>query len=55
FERFRRGQNSVDVSGAGLGLTIARAIAENSGGTISADSGPGGTTLITVLPVSPDG
>lgn len=54
FERFRRGTN-VDhrrFSGIGLGLYICRGIAEQHGGSISAESAPGrGTTFRVSLPL----
>lgn len=55
FDRFHR----VDAArlhngdeGSGLGLTIARAIINDHGGTITADSGPGGTAITITLPLS---
>ncbi len=56
FERFHRvdpSRNSVDGSGSGLGLTIARAIVSDHHGTLTADSdGLGtGTSFIITLPV----
>jgi signal transduction histidine kinase len=48
FERFVRAGES---SGAGLGLPIARWIAEAHGGTLELeDSRPGGTTFVVTLP-----
>ncbi|HEX5936433.1 MAG TPA: HAMP domain-containing sensor histidine kinase [Actinomycetota bacterium] len=47
FDRFSR---APDSPGAGLGLAIARSLVEAHGGTIRADSGPGGTTIAFVLP-----
>ena len=49
FERFVRLDNS---DGAGLGLPIARWIAEAHGGTLELDgSGPGRTTFVVTLPL----
>jgi signal transduction histidine kinase len=57
FERFYRGDRSrvrdEDQSGAGLGLTIAKAIIEAHGGHIWIESAPGqGTTVTFTLPKS---
>ena len=44
-----------DQEGAGLGIAIARAIAELSGGRLAIDSRPGlGTTVAVSLPLQPD-
>ena len=56
FERFYRSpRHAGTVPGSGLGLWIARALAESCGGTVRASSaGPGhGTTLSIKLPVKP--
>jgi signal transduction histidine kinase len=54
FERFHRvdGSRRTDGGGSGLGLTIARAIAVDHGGSLTATSpGPGrGTTMVLALP-----
>jgi two-component system OmpR family sensor kinase len=52
FERFARGDASRtrDSGGAGLGLALARAIAEAHGGTLSLASVPGDTTFTLALP-----
>jgi signal transduction histidine kinase len=51
FDRFVK---SVDSSGAGLGLAIARSLVEAHGGSITAESEPGrGTTMRFVLPLAP--
>ena len=42
FAKFQRGRDEVDVGGAGLGLTISRAIVNAHGGQISAMQRPGG-------------
>ena len=56
FERFYRGDIARvhDKAGSGIGLTIARAIAEAHGGSLTADSaGPGqGATLTLTLPTA---
>ncbi|WP_220699332.1 sensor histidine kinase [Nocardioides cavernaquae] len=52
FERFTRGDASRtrDSGGAGLGLSLARAIAEAHGGTLTLESVPGDTTFTLTLP-----
>lgn len=54
FERFARGRAGKRVaSGAGLGLAIAKAIAEAHGGRLDASSTPGeGSVFTLVVPVS---
>jgi signal transduction histidine kinase len=58
FERFYRGDRartpSSDPGGTGLGLPIAKAIAQQHGGTIKLESTVGvGTTAIVRLPLPP--
>lgn len=60
FDRFHRGdpaRGGARGSGSGLGLTIARAIVVDHGGTLTAHSdGPGrGTTMRMALPAAPPG
>ncbi|MDQ1123891.1 two-component system OmpR family sensor kinase [Microbacterium trichothecenolyticum] len=52
FERFARGDDSRnrDAGSTGLGLSIAQAITEAHGGTISVDSAPGRTVFEVRLP-----
>ena len=48
FETFSRGSNGARRPGCGLGLSICRGIVEAHGGTISAESGPGGGFAVTL-------
>lgn len=48
FKRFYRSKNSLDTQGIGLGLPLAKAIAEGQGGTITVSSRPGAGTAFTV-------
>jgi two-component system, OmpR family, sensor kinase len=51
FERFYRADTARAEEGVGLGLSIARQIAEGHGGTIQASSKPGvGSTFVLLLP-----
>jgi signal transduction histidine kinase len=51
FERFYRADPSRTAAGAGLGLSIARQIAEAHGGRIEVESTPGeGSTFTLLLP-----
>jgi two-component system OmpR family sensor kinase len=52
FERFHRADAARAEDGAGLGLSIARQIAEAHGGTINVTSKPGaGSTFVLALPI----
>jgi len=56
FERFARGRHERRRSGAGLGLSIVRAIAEAHRGRVELVSAPGrGSTFTLVLPVQEPG
>ncbi len=54
FERFYRARHTQhQTGGTGLGLAICKAFVEAHGGTIWAESGPGGTRISFTLPVAP--
>ena len=56
FERFSRGSLTRRTDGAGLGLSIVRAIAEAHGGRVELRSAPSdGATFTVVLPVDAEG
>jgi two-component system sensor histidine kinase MprB len=46
FERFYRATSARGMPGSGLGLAIVRQVAEAHGGTVTAESAPGGGTLM---------
>ena len=48
FDRFYRGDQSRSREGAGLGLSLARAVARFHGGDISVENRPGGGSIFTV-------
>jgi two-component system, OmpR family, sensor kinase len=48
FERFYRGDQRGEISGAGLGLAIAKRAVERVGGAIDIDSAPGHGTAVTI-------
>ena len=51
FEEFVRGEGVHDATGAGIGLTIARAFVEGHGGELRAEATPGGgATFVIELP-----
>jgi two-component system, OmpR family, sensor histidine kinase MprB len=52
FDRFYRSAAARELPGSGLGLAIVRRVAESHGGTVAAESRPGGGTLMRLhLPV----
>lgn len=54
FDRFYRGDEAHTTRGFGLGLSIAKKIAERHGGTINVESVPGeGSTFTLILPLTP--
>jgi signal transduction histidine kinase len=48
-----RERGRTDGPGAGLGLAIARGIVEAHGGTITLESGAGGTSIFVELRIEP--
>jgi len=55
FERGQRGAASTDRPGSGLGLHVARALAERNGGALWAEDTPGGgATFVLTLPALDD-
>jgi two-component system sensor histidine kinase MprB len=56
FGRFYRAPSARGVPGSGLGLAIVRQVAESHGGTVQAESAPGGGTLLRLRlpPLAPD-
>jgi signal transduction histidine kinase len=53
FDRFRRGSNVKGIPGTGIGLTLAKEIAEAHGGSVFVESAPGkGSTFTVRLPLA---
>jgi two-component system sensor histidine kinase BaeS len=51
FDRFWRGQDAAQISGSGIGLTVAAELARAHGGRLAASSQPGhGTQMTLTLP-----
>lgn len=56
FDKFYRSESAQHVTGTGLGLAICKGIVEVHGGTIMAESNPGGGTRIHIhIPMETDG
>ena len=53
FERFVRLETDKPTSGGGLGLPIARWIAEQHDGSLALESTPDGSRFVVTLPVQP--
>jgi hypothetical protein len=53
FAAFEQGEAGRRHGGTGLGLALCRQLAEALGGTLGAQSGPGGSTFTVDLPVLP--
>jgi len=55
FEKFSRGRRTVATAGAGLGLSIARSLAELHGGSLTYEDAPGGgATFVLSVPLEAD-
>ena len=48
FERFRRGSNSASVPGSGIGLTLARMLADSMGASVSVEDADGGGAVVVL-------
>jgi signal transduction histidine kinase len=56
FKPFYRGREAISsqIQGSGLGLSVVEDIVRAHGGTVDAQSGPGGSTFSILLPVVRD-
>ena len=53
FDRFSRFCNDQGIGGSGLGLSVAKELAEMHGGAISVESVPGkGSSFFVTIPLS---
>lgn len=52
FERFRRGRNTANYPGSGLGLAMVKAIVDAHGGSVVVESSAAGTCIATRLPIA---
>lgn len=48
FDRMWRGQGSATIAGSGIGLAVVRELVTAHRGSVTAESGPGGGTTITI-------
>ncbi|HEY3961707.1 MAG TPA: HAMP domain-containing sensor histidine kinase [Gaiellaceae bacterium] len=55
FERFYRATNARGMPGSGLGLAIVRQVAEAHGGMVTAETAPGGGTLMRMRVTAQNG
>ena len=55
FDRFWRSDEARGKQGSGLGLAIVARVAEDHGGTATAENATGGGALVTIdIPAAPD-
>jgi signal transduction histidine kinase len=48
FDRFYRGENRAEATGAGLGLAIVKLTVERAGGSVELESSHGSGTRVTM-------
>jgi len=48
FERFRRGRNSAETPGSGIGLALVQTLIASMGGSVSIDDAEGGGAVFGV-------
>lgn len=54
FNKYQRGRNSMNTSGAGLGLWLVKKIIEQHNGTVTLSGFPSGVEVSVLLPVADD-